>query len=161
MPIRCLSVSPNGRHFLFAGDARLICAGDLESGAVIAQMEGHTGSVHAVTIAPDWRHAVSASDDRTLRVWDLVTWEQIGRVDVPAGASALAVAKGSRLTLTGSPDGLARLWLVPLAPGESGEPTPTEIIAPVSPAENQPRRPVEFLQPLQGQSLPRPAAPGP
>ena len=37
---------------------------------------------------------------------------------------------GSRLALTGGDDGIARLWLIPLAPGEAGEPTPTEIISP-------------------------------
>ncbi len=159
-PVRSLSVSPNGRHFLFAGDARLICAGDLETGAIVAQMGGHTGSVGAVTIAPDWRHAMSTSEDGTLRVWDLVAWEPVGRVDIPGNATALAVAKGSRLSLTGGADGIARLWLIPLAPGESGEPTPTEIIAPVSSTVTTPKRPSEFLEPLPGDLLPRPASPG-
>lgn len=34
-------------------------------------LEGHTGSVYGVGLTPDVRLAVSGSDDKTLRVWDL------------------------------------------------------------------------------------------
>ena len=34
---------------------------------------GHTGPIKAVAITPDGRRAVSASSDRTLRVWDFET----------------------------------------------------------------------------------------
>ena len=36
---------------------------------------GHGGSVRAVAVTPDGRHAVSASDDRTVKLWDLASSE--------------------------------------------------------------------------------------
>ena len=109
------------------------------------RLEGHTGPVEAAgRIASDWRHALSLGDDGTLRVWDLVRSRQRGRVEVPGRASVLDVADGSRLALTGGEDGVARLWLIPLAPGEAGDPMPIDILSP----DPRPIRPVEFLKPL-------------
>jgi WD40 repeat protein len=34
-------------------------------------LEGHSGVVRAVALTPDGLHAVSGSEDKTLRVWDL------------------------------------------------------------------------------------------
>ncbi len=42
------------------------------SGGLELTPEGHSGTVTAVGITPDLRQAVSASRDRTLKVWDLV-----------------------------------------------------------------------------------------
>ncbi len=62
----------------------------------------------------DWRHVLSLSEDGTLRVWDLIKYQQRGRAEVPGHATVLDVAHGSRLALTGGDDGSTRLWLIPL-----------------------------------------------
>ncbi len=146
--VRALGVVPNGRHLVFGGDSGLVHVADIETGWVAPGMEGHTGPIEALAAAPDWRHVLSLSKDGTLRVWDLVKYRQRGRIEVPGDASVLAVAKGSRLALTGGGDGVGRLWLIPLAPGEAGEPTPTEILSPESAPDAGPRRPQEFLEPM-------------
>ena len=38
-----------------------------------AALTGHDGGVNAVAVTPDGRRAISASDDRTLKVWNLAT----------------------------------------------------------------------------------------
>jgi WD40 repeat protein len=48
---------------------------DLETGECVRVLEGHTGSVSAVSITPDGRKAVSGGSvpDDTIRLWDLET----------------------------------------------------------------------------------------
>ena len=38
---------------------------------VLQEFRGHTGSIWAVALAPDGKHALSAGDDREIRVWRL------------------------------------------------------------------------------------------
>ena len=44
---------------------------DLESGRELRTLEGHSDWVNGVAVTPDGRRAVSASCDKTLKVWDL------------------------------------------------------------------------------------------
>src|ERR1044071_6382031 len=46
---------------------------DLETGRVVATLEGHASSVSTCAVTADVRRVVSASDDKTLKVWDLET----------------------------------------------------------------------------------------
>ena len=39
----------------------------------MATLAGHTSHVTACAVTPDGRHVVSASSDKTLKVWDLTT----------------------------------------------------------------------------------------
>ena len=42
-------------------------------GALVRTLEGHASAVAGVAVTPDGKRAVSASDDKTLKVWDLAT----------------------------------------------------------------------------------------
>jgi WD40 repeat protein len=44
---------------------------DLEARQQLHSFTGHTDVVLCVAFAPDGRHAISGSADRTLRLWDL------------------------------------------------------------------------------------------
>jgi len=48
-----------------------------ESEALIRTLEDHTGSVSACAFSPDGRFIVSASYDRTLRVWETATGQML------------------------------------------------------------------------------------
>ncbi len=70
-------------------------------------LEGHQGLVDAVAITTDGRRVVSASEDNTLKVWDLETGALIctfnceGRVDcaavAPHGRTFVAGGAGGRV----------------------------------------------------------------
>ena len=77
-------------------------------GALIRTLEGHTDGVRAVAVV-DGRRAVSASDDGTLRVWNLESGQTLktleGHTD---GVNAVAVVDGRR-AVSASSDGTLRV----------------------------------------------------
>src|SRR5262249_20338003 len=71
-------------------------------GALILVLEGHTDWVTAVAVL-DGRRAVSASDDRTLRVWDLESGRALQTLNGHTGAvTAVATLPGGRVVSASS-----------------------------------------------------------
>lgn len=74
-------------------------------------LHGHNGHTNAITIFPDGRRCLSASSDRTLRVWDMDTGEQLlvlqGHTD---RVKACAVTPNGRRAISTSTDSTLRIW---------------------------------------------------
>jgi WD40 repeat protein len=72
---------------------------------------GHVGEVWAVAVSADGRHALSGSEDRTLRCWDLHSGACTHVLEGHTGrVSAVAVSADGRHALSGSADGTLRCW---------------------------------------------------
>ncbi len=71
----------------------------------------HQQEVYAAEFSPDGQRVVTASEDKTARVWDAVTGEPIGEPMKHDGAvySASFSPDGQRV-VTASDDNTARLW---------------------------------------------------
>ncbi|MCB9435230.1 MAG: hypothetical protein H6668_24980 [Ardenticatenaceae bacterium] len=63
-----------------------------ESLALERTLSGHSGGVRAVAITPDGQRAVSASDDQTLKVWNLQTGELLASITLDGSVQCVAVA---------------------------------------------------------------------
>ncbi|MDI1484564.1 AAA family ATPase [Polyangium sp. y55x31] len=74
-------------------------------------LEGHAAKVNAVAVTRDGRLALSASDDRTVRVWDLDAGQALfvltGHVSPIRG---LAVSADGRTAVSGAADGALFVW---------------------------------------------------
>ncbi|KAA8903845.1 WD40-repeat-containing domain protein [Sphaerosporella brunnea] len=95
-----------------------------EGGRIVKRLRGHEGSVFAVRFDPGARWIASCSDDRTVRVWDLVS------TDAEAEAAERAItgfdevkgeAKGGRGCVAMGWGHQARPWGVRFLPEENGE----------------------------------------
>ena len=99
--------SPDGR--LLAGESgRSIKIWDSESGALVRELKEHADDVVAYSFSSDGRRLVSASKDRTARVWTISTG---GYVELKghAGPVRSAVFSANRV-FTAAEDGAVLVW---------------------------------------------------
>jgi len=79
--------------------------------ALGAILRGHEGRVRSVAFAPQSRRIVSGSSDKTVRVWDAETGDQVARLDGhERGVTSVAFAPDSGRIVSGSDDKTVRVW---------------------------------------------------
>jgi WD40 repeat protein len=72
---------------------------------------GHTGQVQAVAVTPDNRLIISASTDRTIRIWELASGRLVRTLEGHSGyVSSVAVTADSQLMISGGWDNTVRVW---------------------------------------------------
>jgi len=81
--------------------------------AMLRTLEGHTGAVTAVALSADGTCAVSASNDETLRVWELASGRCVKKLEGHTGSvCAIALSADGRQAISGSSDKTVRVWNV-------------------------------------------------
>ena len=80
-------------------------------GPLIRTFEGHTHAVKGVAVMPDGKHAISASSDKTLRIWDIDTGKQVRILEGHAKlVNAIALTEDGRRAISASGDRTLRIW---------------------------------------------------
>jgi WD40 repeat protein/tRNA A-37 threonylcarbamoyl transferase component Bud32 len=108
--VSSLAVVP-GSGMVLAGQGVTVRGLDPVSGKEMFKLTGHNDAVRCLSVSADGKRAVSGSDDRIVRVWDLPRALEIRRFNLHrAGVTGVALSADGRLVLSGSRDGSLRLW---------------------------------------------------
>ncbi|WP_297339328.1 WD40 repeat domain-containing protein [Pseudophaeobacter sp.] len=83
----------------------------MSSGSEIRRLEGHEGGAETAVFSLDGRRVLTASADKTARLWETATGLELQRFEGHQGAVRSAVFSiDYKRVLTASEDGSARLW---------------------------------------------------
>ena len=73
--------------------------------------DGHTSSIHSVTITPDGKNIISGSWDKTIKIWDIKSSECIRTLYGHTGSvNSIVVTPDGKTIISGSNDETIRLW---------------------------------------------------
>ena len=78
---------------------------DAPTGQAERTLSGHSHWVNAVAITPDGQRAVSASSDKTLKVWNLQTGELLASMTLDGSVWCVAVAGDGATIVAGDAAG--------------------------------------------------------
>jgi WD40 repeat protein len=102
--------SPDGTRIVTTMDDQTARIWDTHTGAVVAVLSGHTGSVASAVYSPDGKRILTGGDF-TARVWDAESGRQILVLSGHVGYVWFAVYSPDGKTIaTASPDKTARIW---------------------------------------------------
>jgi WD40 repeat protein/serine/threonine protein kinase len=73
--------------------------------------KGHAATIACLAISPDGKVIASGSHDRTIRLWDLASGDELHKLeDHRSGVTCLAFSPDGRSLLSGSADKTVRVW---------------------------------------------------
>ncbi len=108
------SFSPNGNRVVTACDEGTAKIWDVNRGALLHTLQGHTDVVRSASFSPDGSRVVTASNDQTAKIWNANNGALLHTLQAPQGHawrvnSASFSPDGSRV-VTASSDRTAKIW---------------------------------------------------
>ena len=76
----------------------------------IAILEGHTAWLHSVSFSPDGSTLASGGVDRTVKLWDVATQQDIATLPHGARVTSVAFSADGMLLASGAVDGTVTIW---------------------------------------------------
>jgi WD40 repeat protein len=111
-PLAAVALSPDGRYVLVGTlGASSIVRLDLKSEKAVVSLPGHLNRVMGVCFTRDGKRAVSASQDGTLRIWDMRTLKLIHTLKGhESSVAAVALSVDGQRAVSGGADKKLYIW---------------------------------------------------
>jgi len=100
-----VAFAPDGKRVVFAAIGKVAIVRELTSGKELARLTGHVASVNGVSWSPDGSAIVTASSDKTVRVWDSTSYAQRTVIDVGQPVQCVVTRAGNLAIAAGATDG--------------------------------------------------------
>ncbi|MFZ1728911.1 MAG: choice-of-anchor D domain-containing protein [Bacteroidota bacterium] len=105
-----LAVSPH-TDFIASGSGNSIAILDFTTGTRLRQLTGHSGTVRSLDISNDAFVIASGSEDRSVRLWNAITWQAIRTLTGHSAAvRSVQLSNAAGRVLSGSTDKSVRIW---------------------------------------------------
>jgi WD40 repeat protein len=107
-PVYGLAFTPDDRYLVSGGDDKIVHVWDLEKGAELASLTGHTGSIQDISFSMDGKQMASIGKSEIM-VWDTTAWQLLTSLPIKgAGLGVKFLPDNSLLSI--SVAGEIRLW---------------------------------------------------
>ncbi len=112
LPFLAVSFDPRGRRVAAATSDGVIHVWDVNSGATLFALKGHSNAATSVAFSPDGRRLVSSSWDQTVRLWDATNPGAPGLLVLDCGfiAHGVAFSPDGNFVACGLNGGQVKLW---------------------------------------------------
>ena len=78
---------------------------------LLGTLEGHSDSVNSAAFCPDGSVIITASADKTAKIWDTSNFELLATLEGHSGAvNSASFSPDDRLIVTASSDGTVKVW---------------------------------------------------
>jgi WD40 repeat protein len=120
-PVYVLAFTPDDRTLVSGGDDKIVHVWDLEKGAELASLKGHTGSIKDISFSMDGKQMASIGKSEII-VWDTAAWQLLTSLPIKGTGLGVKFLPDNTL-LSISVAGEIRIWDV-----ASGAPGSLEMI---------------------------------
>jgi WD40 repeat protein len=108
--VRAVALVPNQPLVVASTNSGTVSVWSMDDFEEIAQMPSHKKRVTSLAISSDGGRIVSGSLDRIMRVWDGLTFEEIGLCEHEDGVNSVTFSPDSSLIASGSDDKTVWIW---------------------------------------------------